>query len=286
MMIQLTKNKAVPAKSLIPYGILLGCILVAGLIWFFLWRPALAETRQRQADLEHEQRMTEMAQTVLARRPALEEELEEKQDRWNEAQVTVPGPDDGVRAMLHMDSRLQNSGVAESRLFYEPLHREEDMKWMPFVWEAHGSYEAAAAALLDAEERFPSLQLQWVSFGPLEEDGVRIHASGRMLILGVKDEGNAWSTPRDGAYPQPATDGRFGAEFSVLESFYTEAVELKGMVVADTERRMLVNVNGEERWVRPGDSLGPGRVDSIARDGVFVDIGGMRVELAIGGQRE
>ncbi len=284
MMIQITREKSVPVAVLIPYLVFVLMLAGSGALWYFVWQPAQEELTRLEQDLRLEQQQIDVLLTVLARRPMLEEQLAEKQAEWAEAQVAITGPQDAVSAAQYAERRIAQAGITDSHFFYQPVRRNSDQPYIPIQWEARASFRQLKMVILDWEQRFPTLQIDLIQMGPSENGSIQLFVEGRLLLLNAKDEEIPWQPQADNRYPDVVAPGRYGPPFQLLQTFYNQGPRVLGVVVTDGQARALIRENGNERWVRAGEELGPGRIAEVRRTGVVVNIGGLMLELLTGRQ--
>ncbi len=284
MMIQITREKSVPAAALVPFLVFFLMVVGSGALWYFLWQPAQDELTRLEQELRTEQQQIDVLLTVLARRPMLEEQLAEKQEEWAEAQIAITGPQDAVAAAQYAERRIAQAGITESHFFYQPVHRNSDLPYVPIQWEAKASFRQLKMVVLDWEQRFPTLKIDLIQMGPAENGSITLFLEGRLLLLDAKDEEIDWQPQADNRYPDVVAPGRYGPAFQMLQTFYNQGPRVLGVVITDGQERALVRENGSERWMRVGEELGPGRIAEVRRTGVVVNIGGLMLELLTGRQ--
>lgn len=284
MMIQITRDKAVPVGVLLPYVVFIILLVGAGGLWCFLWQPAQDELTLLEQDLRLEQQQIDVLLTVLARRPALTQQLGERQEEWAEAQVAITGPQDAVAAAQYAERRIAQAGITDSHFFYRPVQRNSEQPYVPIQWEAQASFRQIKMVIFDWEQRFPTLQIDLIQMGPAENGLIKVFVEGRLLLLDAKDDGIPWQPQADTRYPEVVAAGRYGPPFQLLQTFYNQGPRVLGVVITNGQERALVREDGNERWVRAGEELGPGRIAEVRRTGVVVNIGGLMLELLTGRQ--
>lgn len=271
-------------RELITWKVLaVAAVYVLAVISTFAWiLPNYQKIQLLNGELEREYIFHSSLERIIDRRSSLEKEKSELEAAVARLENVIPTAEDLPLILEYLREIAEVWGTQMDDVSFVPHKGSGLEEEILLNASLTGQYGEIWNFVYSLQDTLPTLAVTKMTVEPHREQVLQADMSFR-IKLRPDVMMNEWSKPTLDGYYRTVSAHLWGLPSTVLTEFWSEKTAVLGIVRTEREARALIKRGDQQKWVRPGDQIGPSVVEAIEPKAVILQLNGIKLRLKMGG---